>query len=423
MSTTRRTFLASGLAAGAATPLLRQRNWLSALAGRPGPSDAVLVVVQVRGGWDQLNLLAEVDHPVYKAARPAIGLPKAKVLPLQGGALHYWHPAAQAFKDLYDRGDLAVIENVGYPQPNLSHFASEKKWYAADPSISVFGQGWLSKYLVHGYTGSFPIPAINILSSQSPAFQGSRVPVFTRVSDFQFVFDGSTWARTDNALQLATLEGNAQALRAGAGPALMHIAGGTADAVADSAMLQSVGASYAPKATYPSSTLSSHLQIAARYITGGLQTRIYYASTGGFDTHANQVASGSPELGTYATRIGDVTSSVKAFLDDIKAHAQEKRVVVLLFSEFGRRLGENGSIGTDHGHGNISFVAGDPVNGGRYGKPPDLSKATTPYHNYYVPFDASSTDFRSIYASLIDKWFNVPHATVLGANYPLLGFL
>ena len=129
------------------------------------------------------------------------------------------------------------------------------------------------------------------------------------------------------------------------------------------------------------------------------------------------------ETGTLANNLSDVAGSVKAFLDDIKAHGKEKKVVVMLFSEFGRRLGENGSLGTDHGHGGLAFLAGDPVNGGMFGKAPDLTKARTPYNKYYIPFDGLSTDFRSMYATVIERWFGVPSGPILGGSFPLLGAL
>lgn len=425
MSTTRRKFLAAGLSAGAAAPFLRrQPSWLDAVGASAGPTDAVLVVVQIRGGWDMLQMFPEVDHPKYIAARPDIKLVKSQVLTLASGAKHYWHPAMAPFKALYDRGDLAVIQNIGYPKPTLSHFASEKKWLAADPTAVSVDRGWLSAYLEKGYTGTFSIPALNIESRRNGAFIGTRVPVFRRARDFKFNFDASFWNKFDNATQLETLEANAKAARLGASPNLLHIAGSTADAVTDSALLQNVGSSYSARATYPNNALSGYLQLAARYITAGLGTRIYLTSWGGFDTHGNEVIQGATATGALATRLAQVTGSVKAFLDDMSAHNQGKRVVVMLFSEFSRRLGQNGSLGTDHGHGGMAFFAGEPVRPGLYGTAPDLARATTPYNKYYIPFDSLSTDFRRMYAEVITKWFNVgDHSKILGGTFPLLGIL
>ncbi|MEE2886667.1 MAG: DUF1501 domain-containing protein, partial [Planctomycetota bacterium] len=378
--------------------------------------------VQINGGWDGLNILPEVDHPNYALARPTIGLPKAKVLTLEAGAKHYWHPSMAAFKTLYDNGDLAIIENIGYPNPNLSHFTSEKKWYAGDATVRSAATGWLSHYLTKGYSGSFQIPAIDLEARLNGAFLGSRVPVFRRIADYQFLFDTNYYARLDNSTQLETLLSNGAVTRLGDNN-VQFVADSTVDAVNDSALLQSVGSSYSPRATYPNGRFAESLQVVSRYITGGLKSQIYYTNTGGFDHHANEAVASAPETGDFANKIEAVSASIKAFLDDVKAYGKEKKVVVMVFSEFGRRFGENGAVGTDHGHGGVAFLAGEPVTGGRYGTPPDLDQATTPYDRYYIPFDTRSTDFRSMYATVIENWFGVNHSTILNGTYPLLGAL
>jgi uncharacterized protein (DUF1501 family) len=428
MSTTRRSFLATGLSAGAAVPFLKpQPTWLEAAANTAGPSDSVLVVVQIRGGWDTLQLFPELDHPIHQAARPTIKLAKSVVLPVATAAKHFWHPAAAPFKALYDRGDLAVIENIGYAKPNLSHFSSEKKWYSADPTASIVEEGWLARYLKKGYTGSFSMPAINIESRINPSFIPERVPVFRNPDLFQFLFDNNFYSKLDDKVQQQALADNAKAPRLGGSPNLLHVAGSTVDAIDDSAALQTAGTGYSPKVTYPNNRLTGYLQTIAKYITGGsnptsaLKTRIYYTSHGGFDNHGNEVVQNATSTGTFADRISEVTGSIKAFLDDMKAFGVQKKVTVMVFSEFARRLGENGSLGTDHGHGGMAFFAGEPVNGGRYGTPPDLSKATTPYNRYYIPFDSLSTDFRRMYWDAL-KWLGVADPKViLGSTFAPLG--
>ncbi|MHC4897071.1 MAG: DUF1501 domain-containing protein [Planctomycetota bacterium] len=424
MSTTRRDFLVGGLSAGAAVPLLGARahpSWLSASAKAAAPGDQILVIVQARGGYDYVNMLPMVDDPTYQAARPSLKLPKSKVLTLKSGEAHYWHPGLAAFKALFDAGDLAVIRNVGYPKPNLSHFESEKKWYSADPTVSVLKEGWLATYLKKGYTGTFQIPAMDIQSRMSNAFSGSRVPVFTNPSAFAFQFDALTgW---DSTVEAATIQANAAVPRPGADDNLKFVAGGVTQAFADSNLIQTAGANYTPKATYPNNSLARRLQLAARYIVNGVKTQVYYTDTGGFDNHANEIQQGTPELGRFNDLLTGMSGAIKAFLDDIKAYGYDKKVVVMLFSEFGRRVGENGSLGTDHGHGGVAFVGGAPVTGGLYGKWPDLSKATTPYNRYWIPFDTLSTDFRSMYATLIDRWLGASHKDILGGTFPLLGFL
>ncbi len=424
MSTTRRDFVVGGLSAGAAVPLMgatADPSWLGATASAAAPGDQILVVVQARGGYDFVNMFPEIDHAIYQAARVDLRLPKTKVLTLKTGAKHYWHPGLAAFKTLFDNGDLAVIRNIGYPSPNLSHFTSEKKWYSADPSTTVLKEGWLSSYLKKGYSGTFQIPAMDIQTRMSNAFSGSRVPVFTNPATFSFQFDALTgW---DSDVEKATIAANAAVVRPTADPNLKFISGGITQALADSQMIQSAGATYTPKATYPNNSLARRLQLAARYITSGLKTQIYYTDTGGFDNHANEVQQGTPELGRFNDLLTGMSGAIKAFLDDIKAYGYDKKVVLLVFSEFGRRVGENGSLGTDHGHGGVAFVAGAPVIGGLYGSWPKLSDATKPYSRYWIRFNTLSTDFRSMYATIIDKWLGAQHKQILGSTFPPIGFL
>lgn len=425
MNTTRRSFLATGLSAGAAVPLLGQKPSLleAASSGGGAPEDHILVVLQINGGWDGLNILAEVDHPKYAVARPGIGLPKSSVYAIQSGAKHYWHPSMLPFRDLFDRGDLAVIENVGYPSPNLSHFTSEKKWYAGDPGVSAVDKGWLSNYLTRGYSGTFSIPAINLGSRLNDSFYGSGIPVFQRTEDYQFRFDDNYYAQLDDGVQLEALRKNGGAVRTGAPAGVKFVGDCAVSAIRDTQLLQALGSSYTPRASYPGGSLARTLQTVSSYITGGLETQVYYTRAGSFDTHANQAESGNPLAGGYANQLYTISASIAAFLDDLRAYGKHQKVVVMVFSEFGRRFGENGSLGTDHGHGGISFLAGEPVKGGRYGTPPDLDAATTPYSRYYIPFDNNSTDFRSMYATVIQNWLGADHATVLGNTFPLLGAL
>jgi uncharacterized protein (DUF1501 family) len=427
MTSTRREFVMGGLAAGASLPIVAGRlapAWLQAagsmLAGRK------LVVLQVHGGWDYFNQIVPVNMPVYYSARPttSIGIADSEgvsTLTIAAGIPQKWAIALQPFKAMYDAGRLAVINNIGYPRPNLSHFSSEMIWEEADPNASIRTQGWLSRYLTKGYAGGYHIPALDIETRLNGSFLGSRVPVMRNTTTFSFQFDASTAA--DNNLEAQLLMEHALALRATQSPNLQFLCKGLAGSVNDSATLLSTGAGYTPRVTYPNSQLARDLQLVARYITGGLPTHVYYLGTGGFDNHANLAIAGQAHTGTLANLLNGVSGSVKAFLDDMAAWGVANDVVVVIFSEFSRRFGANGSIGTDHGHGGVAYVAGAPVKGGFYGTFPDLSKATTPYANYYPPFDATSTDFRSLYATVLERWLGVASTPILGAQFPLLGCL
>jgi uncharacterized protein (DUF1501 family) len=423
--TTRRDFLLGSLSAGAGTVLGSRLapQWLQAAGGS---STRKLVVIQISGGWDYFSQIIPVNSPQYYAARTTAGIGIAdndnvSTLPISGSIPQKWSIALRAFKDLYDRGDLAVVNNVGYPSPNLSHPESTARWLSGWTNLTQFTDGWLGRYLRNGYTGGFQLPALDIEGAMSGAFSGYRVPVMRNPATFQFAYDTGT--RNDNVLQAQLLHSNALVLRPTAGPTLQVAASGIASAVTDSALLQSTGASYTPRVTYPNSTLATDLRLAARYITAGLGTHVYYASTGGWDLHANLAVRGAGHTGTMANLLTNVSSCVKAFLDDLAAYGVDQNVVVMVFSEFSRRFGENGSSGVDHGHGGVVYLAGAPVVGGFYGTYPDLSVATTPYANWYPTFGATSTDFRSIYATILERWLNVPSAPLLGQQFPLLAAL
>jgi uncharacterized protein (DUF1501 family) len=423
MNTSRRDFLVTGAAAGAAAPFAGVSlapAWLRA----SGNAIKKLVVIQIRGGWDYLQILPQSNHPIYQAARPNLKIAQANTLQIQNGVDFFWHPALQPFKDLFDSGRLAVINNIGYPNPNLSHFESEKKWYAGDPAATVLQSGWLARYLATGYTGGFPIPAIDIEGSLNDSFSGARVPVITNPAQLatQFAFQYDPTTAGDNFIESVALKSNALLLRDPTNPDLQYVASSIATAVDDAALLQAVGANYTPAVTYPANALANALMLAARYIIYNLPTEIYYTSTGGYDNHANEVVAAAPYTGTLANLLAAFSAAVKAFLDDLQAQGHGNEVVVMVFSEFSRRLGENGSLGTDHGHGGVAFLAG-AVNAGLYGNYPNLNLATTPYNNYYIPFNALSTDFRSLYATVLERALGTNHVPILGQQFPLLGAL
>jgi len=432
MSSTRRDFLVGGLSAGAAVPLLGggaqlAPKWMQAAAGS-GPGDQVTVIIQLSGGWDWMNLMVPADAGVYYKARPNTGIPKNKTLGRidnKTATATYWHPAVQAFKDLYGRGDLALVQNVGYPKPNLSHFRSYKKWHSADPAATTVSTGWLANWLKKGYTGGFSIPALNIDRRLNPAFATARVPVLRSLSTYKINSDTKSPSGQDKALELQLMESNAAVLRPTAAPTLQFLTNSTEGAFSDSRTLPAIGANYVPKATYPSNAarFTSDLQLAARLISGGLKSDLYYLNVGGWDHHANQVLANDSTQGKFATMTGYLSAGIKAFIDDMKAWGKDKNVVVMVFSEFGRRVGQNGSLGCDHGHGGLALMAGTPVTGGTYGTYPDMTKVKTPYSRYYLPFDGRSTDFRSLYATLLEKWMGAKHGPILGGKFPLLGCL
>jgi uncharacterized protein (DUF1501 family) len=386
-----------------------------------GGGNRVLVVIQVEGGWDYLSMLVPADHPAYQQARPSLRIPRWSTLQVDGSWDWYWHPDLAPFRDLYDRGDLAIIENVGHPGPDLSHFESIKKWHAGDPSATAFRHGWLGRYLSQAYSGPSVLPALDIEPYPSPVFAGARVPAILDADSLRLNFDWNS--PEDSAVGRLALEAST-ALSEIVSTGLTHdVAALTAHAHRFANALRELGRGYGARANYPGTPLSSQLQLAARYISSRAPIHLYHLKTSGFDTHSLQALQSDPVRGQLATLLRDLSAGVKAFLDDVSAWGRGSDVVVVLYSEFGRRVSENGALGTDHGHGNVAFLAGEPVNGGRYGQTPDLNAIHRPGESYYIPFDWRSTDFRSVYATLLERWLQVASGPILGGNFPLLNVL
>jgi uncharacterized protein (DUF1501 family) len=416
MHTTRRGFLAGGAAA------LGTRRLPASPAAMPaGGGGRVLVVIQVEGGWDYLSMLVPADHPAYRESRPTLRLPRSVTLPVQSGWDWYWHPALAPFRELFDRGDLAIVENVGHPSPNLSHFESIKKWHAGDPQVGSFREGWLGRYLARVYRGSSPIPAIDVASHRSPVFAGYNVPAFLDAGSLNLNFDWNS--SEDSAVARLAIEASTALSEAMATGVTRDAAALTAFAHRFSAVLRETGSGYSPRASYPSTPLAGGLRLAARYVSAAAPIQLYHLKTSGFDLHALQAFRTDPTRGHLADLLADLAAAVKAFLDDVAAWGRGDDVVVLLYSEFGRRVTENGGLGTDHGHGSVAFLAGAPVNGGRYGQTPDLAAIHRPGESYYIPFDGRSTDFRRLYATVLERWFQVDSRLVLGGTFSPLGAL
>lgn len=410
---TRRSFFASSAAAVGSTQL--------GALGPLGTGDRAVVAIQIEGGWDYLNMVVPADHPEYQQARPNLRIPRSSTLSIQQGWDWYWHPSLAAFRSLFDRGDLAIIENVGYPSPDLSHFESIKKWHAADPTIGAFRTGWLGRYLTQAYTGGSTLPAIDLEPYPSPVFAGARVPAILDANSLSLGFDWNT--PEDSAVGRMALEASTLLSEIVTTGLTREVAALTSHAHRFAAALREVGRNYSPRASYPATQMSSSLQLAARYIAAWAPVQLYHIKTGGFDMHSLQALRGSPTRGEFATLLTDVADAVKAFLDDVRAWGRGSEVVVLLYSEFGRRVTENGALGTDHGHGGVAFLAGEPVQGGRYGQTPDLAAIHRPGESYYIPFDWRTTDFRRVYATLLERWFQVASGPVLGGNFSPLGAL
>ena len=417
--TTRREFLSNGLTfvgLGLAMPtvLMRaaQAQTFDPLAMHlpPIPGGKILVVIEMSGGNDGLNTVIPYTDLGYAKARPVIGLPANDVVKLSSSI--GLHPSMGAFKSLYDKGQLAVMTGVGYPNPNRSHFQSMDVWQTGSTEVDVRERtGWLARYFDKaGHFQGNPLSGITLGSSLPLTLFSEDVPasVIGSGTDFGFKSDAGDKKQQMEALRALYAQGTV----AGSNAEFVRNVG--SDAYSSSMELKKAFNDYDVKAgstaKYPlNSGLASGLQTIAKLITGGVGTRVYYVGIGGFDTHANQPRQ-------HANLLGDLSSSITAFYSDLALQGRANDVITMTFSEFGRRVKENGSAGTDHGAASVMFLAGGGIKGGIYGEYPsltDLDDGDLRMH----------TDYRSVYATLLDKWLATNSQPVLGGSFPHLNFV
>ncbi len=370
-------------------------------SAKPGAKDTILVVIQLTGGNDGLNTVIPHADPLYKKHRPTLAVAAAdvrKITPELG-----LHPAMGDMAKLYDAGKLCVVQGVGYPNPSQSHFRSMDVWQAGSTADEL-PEGWVGRALKQK-----PLPAFHLpggAPDASPlALRGApaRVPSVGSLADFQLKTTAMTGA--DRAAQAGVIRDGAGGPDSG-GDLLDFVRRTATDTYASSERLQAVAKGYEPKAVYPATGLATRLKLAAQLIDAGTGARIFYVGMDGFDTHAGQ----GGKTGAHAALLAELSGAVGAFLADLSARGQGDRVCVMTFSEFGRRVKENGSQGTDHGSAAPMFLAGGKVKAGVIGGAPDLSKI--PDNN--LPFE---TDFRRVYAAALTDWLGLDAAAVLGKEF------
>lgn len=396
----------------AASPLL------SALAASATANDHVLVIIQIVGGNDGLNTVIPLDqYSTLTAARSNILIPSSQVLPLTGVTTTGLHPAMTAMQQMYNDGYLRIVQGVGYPNPSLSHFQSTDIWITGENSGQSLSTGWMGRYLDYKYPGfptgypgtGMPDPlAIEIGTSLSPVFQGPATGMAMAVTDPSSIYNLA------NGIQSP-----APATPAGTELAYIRQVSQQTNQYA-SVLSTAYSAGSSTTSLYPSgSKLGAALQAVARLISGGLKTKVYMVSTandGSFDTHHAQVVNGATGTGTHASLLQNLSDCIKAFHDDLRASSSADRVIGMTFSEFGRRIISNASVGTDHGAAAPLFIFGNKVLPGMLGTNPQLPASPGVDDNVPMQYD-----FRSVYASLLQDWFCVPKpdidSTILLQNF------
>jgi len=374
--------------------------FMNALLKVAGQTDRVLVVIQLNGGNDGLNTVLPLDqYSTYMTLRSNIAIPEAKVLRLTGNSTAGLHPIMTGLQRLYNDGKVSMVQGVSYPQPNFSHFRSSDIWFTAVDSTQTLPTGWLGRYLDNrfpNYPDAYPntqMPdplAIQIGYIASTALLGGKVSTATVIQNpdtfAQLVGEKPTVAPSDLPNTYS-------------GKQIGFIRQQQVSSVQYAAQIKKAAGKAQNKATYPTNnTLADQLKIVARLIAGGLQTKIYYVTLNGFDTHATQVQATDTTIGDHANLLRTLSDAIAVFQNDIEQLGIADNVVGMTFSEFGRRAASNNSFGTDHGTSAPMFVFGKGVKGGMIGKSPNLADLDN--GNLKMQYD-----FRQIYASVLNDWF------------------
>lgn len=386
-----------------------------------GTDSQILVVLQMAGGNDGLNTVVPFANDHYHKARPRIGLAEKNLLPLNDEI--GLHGSLAGFKDLYDAGQLGIVQGVGYPNPNRSHFRSTEIWQTASDSERFENTGWLGRYFDNTCAGCDPAVAITIGGQMPQAFAAKQPKgiCFSNPQSYRFAKTGKPKPgevdmmeesyRKLNDADDAPMENSGGSIAAIHGAArhngspLDFIERTALDAQVSSDQVRAIAAKSLNKATYPQSQLANSLKLVGKLIGGGMPTRIYYVSQGGYDTHTNQT-------GTQERLLKELGDSVKAFVEDMKAQGNMERVLLMTFSEFGRRVAENASGGTDHGAAAPMFVIGNKVKAGLLGKYPSLAPA-----DLFQGDIKYSVDFRAVYAGVLEDWLKTRSELVLGRKF------
>ena len=363
--------------------------------------DPILVVIQLTGGNDYLNTVIPYGDGRYHDNRPTVGIPAEQALPIDD---HFgFNPALPEIKALYDAGKVAVINGIGYPTPNRSHFRSMDIWHTCEPE-KVGTEGWLGRVIRDiDPNAENVLTGVNFGRGLPRAMALTGVPVASvAVLETYGVLTGIQGEpERGEALDIFA---RMYSPTVGLGATMDYLGQTGLDALKGADILKAAPDMYTSTVEYADTGIARNLQGIAKVLTANLGTRVFYTQQGGYDTHASE-ADVHPKL------LGDLSRAVSDFYADLREHDAADNVVMFAFTEFGRRVKDNGS-GTDHGSGGVAFAIGDPVAGGMYGAYPSLAEGDL------VEGDlAFNTDFRGVYGTLVEKWLGLDAPPVVGGRF------
>ena len=412
---TRREFIRGGVSAF--TFSFAAPAFLSDLARAQGTARRNLVVLYLSGGNDALSMLIPYNDPEYRGRRPVLGIPAANVLQIgsdgAGNALGL-NPRLAGLKTIFDTGKLALIQRTGYENSSRSHFQGTDIWSTAN-TANTQGPGWLGRYLDTLPSPVDPLIGWSTVRDVPHLLQANRVGVaaIPSVTGYSFATpNGNTGTEAQFARQTATRIASHIPVDV---PHLAFVNGTAQQAFATLDRVTAVGA-YRPAAPYPNNGFGQALQAVAGAMVTGVGTRVFFVQTGGFDTHAGQNT--NQANGAYTNLMATLNDGLFAFYNDLTRQGLFGDTLVLQFSEFGRRINENGSAGTDHGAASVMMALGGGVRGGIFGTAPNLritpDNPTLENNGQDVRYE---TDFRSVYSKIIDSWLGGNSVPVLGADF------
>ena len=363
----------------------------------------VLVVVQLTGGTDFMNTLVPYNNSIYYDNRPKVSIPQDKVIPLNDELA--WHPEMRAFKNLFDRGDVAVIQGIGYPDSSRSHFRAMDVWHTCEPH-EISTKGWLGESIQElDQNGENPLTGVNFGRGLPRAMVKTGVPV-TSVGDLDsYGLMTNIERQRDQTLEFFK-DMYSQAI--GTGPVMDYLSQTATDVMKGADVIKQAPEMYESKVEYGDDPIGKSLRDVARVHLADLGTRIFYTQHGGYDHHANENPS-LPKL------LGQMSRAVSDFQQDLRDHNEGDNVMMLIFTEFGRRIKDNGS-GTDHGSGGGAYLVGNSVNGGFYGEYPSINPS-----DWLNGEDMKhNVDFRGVYSTVLDQWMGLDPVNIVHGNFEQL---
>ena len=362
----------------------------------------VLVVVQLTGGNDFMNTVVPYTSPHYYDARQKITVPEDEALPIDGGL--GFHPSAAPLKEMYDQGDVAVVQGVGHIGASRSHFRAMDVWHTCEP-VQIGSEGWLGRAIREIDPGKENVlTGVNIGRGLPRAMVAPGVPV-SSVGDLDNygILTGVT-DKAQRAQALETFKGM-YAPAIGTGPVMDYLSQTGQNVLRGADILKTAPVKYASEVEYADTSIARSLRDVARVHLAGLGTRIFYTSHGGYDTHANQ-------LKDHPVLLADLSAAIADFFQDLRDHDASEEVAMLIFTEFGRRMLDNGS-GTDHGAGGGAFIVGDGVAGGLYAEYPSLER-----RDWEGGEDMKHTvDFRGLYSTVLEQWMGLDAVPIVNGTF------